>query len=89
MKAGWRIFRDLWLEERGSVIWSSGRETVEPKRRKAAWGVHEPQIPPSSHTCTFPLHLQLGRALGVDTALTTHSHGQKATKVIPSQTPKA
>jgi hypothetical protein len=89
MQAGWRIFKYLWLEERGPVIWRAGKETVGPKMRKAAWGVHEPQIPPLSHTCTSPLHLQLGRVVGVDTVLTAHSHGQQAVKVASSQTPKA
>jgi hypothetical protein len=79
-----RILRDLWLEERGSVIWTAVGERVGPKRRKAVWGVHEPQIMPSSHTGTSPLHLQLGRAVDMDPVLTPPSHSHKAVKVAAS-----
>jgi hypothetical protein len=58
MRAGRRIFRDLWLDHRsaglgGGVgcikdcfphIWKCGGKRGGPNRRKAAWGVHEPQI---------------------------------------------
>jgi hypothetical protein len=84
MRGGMRIFRDLWLEERGSVIWRSGGESVGPKRRKAAWGVHEPQILPRSHNRTSPLHLQLGRAVSMDPVLTVPSLTHKAVKVATS-----
>jgi hypothetical protein len=83
--AGWvEDILGFMVRERGSVIWRAGGETSGPKRRKAAWAVHEPQIPSSSHTRTSPLHLQLGTAVGMDPVLTAPSHSHKTVKVAAS-----
>jgi hypothetical protein len=49
-----------------------------------SWAKEEEGSLPSSHTLISPLHLQLGRVVGMDPVLTAPSHSHKTVKVAAS-----